>query len=233
MECLYLPELSENQNDINLIGDELKHLFVLRLRVGEKIIITNGKGLSAISSLKSISKNIAILSPQEYFINSGELAYPLGLAIGILDNRERFEFTLEKSIELGISDFYPLITDFTQKKTIQKTRLEAKAISALKQSHRSNLTTIHPPISLQKLFSEQNKFDTIILADYNGVKPELTKLFKSSLVLIGPEGGFSYNEIEFIKNQKSAKSINIANRRLRAETAAILAVGLVALNMKE
>ncbi|MFA6571253.1 MAG: RsmE family RNA methyltransferase, partial [Bacteroidota bacterium] len=178
--------------------------------------------------INEILKNHISISTSTFTQNKGELPFRLGLAIGILENKDRFEFALEKAIELGITDFYPLLTEFTQRKNINTGRLKLKAIAAMKQCKRSILTSIHPIVKPKDITIISKEFDKIILADENGEHPKKSNII-STLVLIGPEGGFSETELQILKSIPNIISINLGNRRLRSETAALTALASVVL----
>jgi 16S rRNA (uracil1498-N3)-methyltransferase len=231
MDCIYFQELQEKCKEISIEGKQIKHLKALRIKIGEKIMLTNGKGISAVCSLINFDKNEFSFNIEEFIKNHGELPNKLGLALGILSDKNRMELTLEKAVELGATDFYPLITRYSEKKEINLPRLQSKAISALEQCKRSHLIQIHEPIELKKIFSHPepvegcnsilSDYENIILADENGENPDSITSLNSTLCFVGPEGGFSLEEIEMIK--KTGKTIcwNLGNRRLRAETASI------------
>lgn len=227
MECIYLPELSKNLQIIRVTDSEARHLRALRIKDNERILITNGAGLMCQASVRREKKDeyIAII---EHFLdeNYGELPKELAIGVGILHDRERFEFILEKSVELGVSLFIPLLTDYSHKKAPNATRLQAKAIAAMKQCKRSRLPDIFEPINLQDIIKFE--FEKIILADEQGIKPILPQESKSILLLVGPEGGFSTKEIKFL-SKLNIEKWRFANRRLRSETAAIF--GLSFLNL--
>jgi 16S rRNA (uracil1498-N3)-methyltransferase len=228
METLYLPELSGSQTNYKIEGDELKHCKALRLNICDEFYVTNGTGLSANAIINEISKNHISVSTSTFTENKGELPFRLGLAIGILENKDRFEFALEKAVELGITDFYPLLTEFTQRKNINTERMKLKAIAAMKQCKRSILTAIHPIVKLKDISIIAKEFDKIVLADENGELPQKSNNI-STLVLIGPEGGFSETELQMLKLIPNILSLNLGNRRLRSETAALTALASVIL----
>lgn len=227
MECIYLPELSLNETFIKIPDSEFRHIRALRLKKNDNIMITNGKGIICLASINKLIKNECVIEIKTIIEeNNCELNRKISLAIGILQDRDRFEFALEKAVELGISEFIPLITDFTQKNKINLERLQSKAIAAIKQCKRSVLPRIHQPVKLDE--DLKFNYDCIILADIGGFKPKLEENYKSILYVVGPEGGFSDRELAiFLK--KNTIRWNLGNRRLRAETAAI--VGLSYLNL--
>jgi 16S rRNA (uracil1498-N3)-methyltransferase len=277
MECIYVSDFKLGLENFQLEHSYIRHLKALRLTIGQKIMFTNGNGVSGICILNEISKNFYKFITEKYLHDFGELPVKFGLAIGLLSDRNRFEFALEKAVELGVTDFYPLLTKYSEKKSINKERLQSKAISALEQCKRSKLINIHEPIELKKIFSHPEPveghepvegrhpepvegchpelveghelvegrhpelvegcnsilpdYEKIILADENGENPDAITSLNSTLCLVGPEGGFSLEEIEMIK--KTGKTIcwNLGKRRLRAETAGISILSFASLKI--
>ena len=113
MECLYYPDLNRIQESAFLMGDELKHARALHLQKDESVLLTNGKGLSAECLVINCSKNDLTLKIIKYLENYGENTIRISLAIGVLNDRERFEFAIEKAVELGVNEIIPLITQYT------------------------------------------------------------------------------------------------------------------------
>ncbi len=226
MHCVYYPNLQINNDYITISGQEYYHLRSLRLKIGENVIITNGNGLSAITSLYQIGIKKYEFCRLEYIENMNENPYQIGLAMAILDNNERFENALEKAVELGVTDFYPIITKNTQKKSINYDRLIAKAISALKQCKRSKLIKIHSEIELLSFLQDICNWENVIVADLTGEKPSHFKK-SNCLIIIGPEGGFAEEELYEFNRHKSINVWKINQRTLRSETAAIATLSLV------
>ena len=222
MECLYISNLDINAENILIEDDEFRHLKALHTRIGESILISNGNGTLATVSIIDIERRSAsarIVSKE--FVPKVE--YKLGLALGILDNKDRFEFALEKAVELGATDFYPLLCRYSQKQKVNSERLENKAISAIKQSKRAWNITIHNAITIEELLNLAG--NTFYFSDMDS--SEKLKYFNSNSVLIvGPEGGFSAEEESMIRNNK-VMSFTLGNNRLRAETAAIAGLSII------
>ncbi|MBS1536999.1 MAG: 16S rRNA (uracil(1498)-N(3))-methyltransferase [Bacteroidetes bacterium] len=227
MECLYVPELTSDIEQTTIVGDEFKHIWALRLRLGETIMLSNGKGICSITQLVNISKSEAIVKVIDVLHNFGENQTRIGLGLGILDSRDRMEFAVEKSVELGITDFYPIICEFSQKKIVSIERLQHKAIAALKQCKRAYLPIFYQPMTLKQLLENSNRWNVLFVGDVNGIQVPQISSNDSALILIGTEGGFSENETKLLNEESRTINIKLAHRRLRAETAAIVALSLV------
>lgn len=223
MECLFAPELSSETSHLSIIGEELKHIRALRLRLGENILLSNGNGLAAEAEMIGSNKISAEFRMIKFLPEFGELPFKLTLALGIMENRERMEFALEKAVELGITSFQPLKTKFSQKKNLNQSRFQAKIHAAMKQSQRSRLTEIHEPLTIPDFLDSFTTKSKIILADVEGNAP--SEIINDNIcVVVGSEGGFSPSEIALFSEDKRVQSWKLAGRRLRAETAAIVAV---------
>lgn len=220
MECLYFKNLTDSSDLIKLTPEECRHAKSLRLRTGEKVLITNGTGLMAESFVNRIEKNDYFISITELFEMKGESPFHFDLAVGILDNKERFEFVIEKATELGVRRIFPLVSKFSNKKNINIDRLNLKALSAIKQCQRSLLPMISKPIDIIELTKLAEDYHKIILGDIRGSRPEL-KNKNNLLFIVGGEGGFSEVEITQLKKFDNIELWNIGERRLRGETAAV------------
>jgi len=227
MECLYAPELSATQHEITLSGNEFTHLRALRLREGSRVLLSNGVGLSATAIVQALQSNNAVLRVVDVFPEHAERPCSLHLALGILDNRERLEFAVEKGTELGMNDFTPLLTTYSQRDRTNTERLQSKVLAAMKQSQRSRLPRIHSPKPLQTLFASCQPETVFILADADGAAPE-PFVSASVCVLVGAEGGFSEEERALIATHNPLRW-RLAPTRLRAETAAVLALAVAAM----
>ena len=225
MQLFFLPNLSKNDKVAEFDKEESKHLFkVLRKDVGDKLNITNGLNYFFEASINSISKNHCKVDINTATKNSN-LSYGLHIAISPLKSMERFEWFLEKSIEIGISEITPIICDRTEKKYINEKRLKKVLVSAMKQSLKSHLPILNPIISIKKFLDIEFTEDLFIahceelkkVTLLNSIKPK-----SSNLILIGPEGDFSKEEVGFAM-QNGFQPIELGKSRLRTETAAIVA----------
>ncbi len=217
MECIFLPELNENSLEIIVNKDESHHLMVLRVKNNEKMSATNGSGLFANGSILNSKKGHYSFKVDEIIKNQGENKFNITLAIAILENKDRFEMQIEKAIEFGVNTIIPIYSEFSSKKKLNLERLKIKIISATKQTKRSVFANLSEPIKLKDIF--KTKYDIILLADERGNSDFEINNESSMLVLVGPEGGFSENEIQEINHNVNIQKVSLGNRRLRAETA--------------
>ncbi len=159
----------------------------------------------------------------EHFKNYNPLSYRLHIAIAPTKNNDRLEWFLEKSTEIGITEITPILCDHSERKIIKAERLEKVLISAMKQSGQATVPRLNPLCKLKDL-QDLNSSIKYIAHCENEKQGHLKKLYeagKSSLILIGPEGDFSANEIDFALKQ-GYKPISLGNNRLRTETAGIV-----------
>ncbi len=227
MECLYAPELVAGLRRIRIIGEEARHVRALRLRPGERVMLTNGAGLCAVAALELAEKEAVTVVVLEELPGFGESHRRFGLALGILEHRERMEFAVEKAVELGATDIFPLQCERSARKTISVERLVAKMLAAVKQCRRAILPALHPPQSVRQFTDGiAPVFGVIFLADPNGTAP--THVSGAVAVAVGPEGGFSDGELALFGECANLQQLKLAPRRLRAETAAIAACAVIA-----
>jgi 16S rRNA (uracil1498-N3)-methyltransferase len=237
MECLYQPEMIKSFAPLILEQSEQKHFKVLRLKENGKVMVTNGKGLSAIASIHYNKDWNVNLMPLEFFDNFGELTSKISLMICKISDKDRLEFIIEKSTELGIIEILLSQCTYSQPNKINIERLKSKAVSAMKQSKRSMLPEIKEFASIELLLKEISTNTIVILLDEQGDMP-LSQInnvdFKSGLnsflIIVGPEGGLADEEKRKISNLIKKGNLikwNLGNRRLRTETAAIKALSIL------
>jgi 16S rRNA (uracil1498-N3)-methyltransferase len=230
MNIFYLSEFQSG--DIILNEEESGHAVkVLRLKENDPVMLVDGKGTlieGEITTAHPKKCKIKVLSTQEEF---GKKNYRLHLAVAPTKNSDRMEWLVEKATEIGLNEFTPLICRYSERKHIQISRLEKVAVAAMKQSLKAYLPTIHEMIPFEKFISRNFQSKKFIAHCAPGEKPHLFSLTHEKediLVLIGPEGDFSPEEIALAK-QHGFQEISLGNSRLRTETAALAAVHAVAL----
>lgn len=214
-------------NDKYVVMNEIdsKHIIrSFRKNIGDSIMITNGLGYLCNAKIVEIGKKIKVkINSIEKFKSSSNSIH---IALSPLKNASRFEWFVEKSTELGISQITPLVCEYSEKKKVNMDRLERILISSLKQSNQF----FKPIINSIKTFEDfiRDNEDELLMANLktsNKIKRELfTK--NNICLMIGPEGGFSDSEIKLAK-KKNIKEITLGNSRLRSETAAIFGLSVI------
>jgi 16S rRNA (uracil1498-N3)-methyltransferase len=230
MNIFYLPEFQSG--DIILNEEESGHAVkVLRLKENDPVTLVDGKGNlleGEITTAHPKKCRIKVLSVKEEF---GKKNYRLHLAVAPAKNSDRMEWLVEKATEIGLNEFTPLICRYSERKQIHVNRLEKVAVAAMKQSLKAYLPIIHEIIPFEKFISLNFQAKKFIAHCAPGEKPHLFSLIcqkEDVLVLIGPEGDFSPDEIACAK-QHGFQEISLGNSRLRTETAALAACHTVAL----
>lgn len=141
-----------------------------------------------------------------------------------LINPNRINFIFEKCAEIGVDEFIPVITEYSQYSSINLERAKKILISSAEQCGRLDIPQINSPVKLLDLLRGSTN---LVVADMTGVSlVNAVADFKKSrqkeiTVLVGPEGGFSENELTYIKEQNSASIVKFAGHIMRAETACV------------
>ncbi len=208
---------------IKIHEDEQNHIIkVLRMREGEEIFITDGKGNSAKGNIQFEGKKIQ-LSNAEIKKNISDFSPKLHIAIAPTKNIDRIEFFIEKAVEIGISEITFLQTEKSERKIINVEKLEKQAISASKQSLRFHFPKINNLIKLSdfvKNLDPENCFVAHCDDQFSRISLHEIPNVEEITFLIGPEGDFSPNEIKLL-SEIGIKAVSLGNQRLRTETAGI------------
>jgi 16S rRNA (uracil1498-N3)-methyltransferase len=230
MNIFYLPEFQSGEIILN--EEESGHAVkVLRLKEKDPVLLVDGKGSlleGEITTAHPKKCKIKVLSVKEEF---GKKKYRLHLAVAPTKNSDRMEWLVEKATEIGLDEFTPLICRYSERKQIHLNRLVKVAVAAMKQSLKAYLPAIHEMIPFEKFISQDFQAKKFIAHCGRGEKPHLFSLTPDKediLVLIGPEGDFSPEEINSAK-EFGFQEISLGNSRLRTETAAVAACHIVAL----
>jgi 16S rRNA (uracil1498-N3)-methyltransferase len=225
MHLFYAPDINE---DFYLLSEEeSKHCSrVLRLKAGDKIYLTNGKGTLYSAVLEKIEIKSILIKIIEVMHEYQKLSYHLHIGIAPTKNSERFEWFLEKATEIGINEITPLIVEHSERTIIKNERLERVIISAMKQSLKTYKPKLNPILPLNSFleanFSDSQKYIAHCHGKYRQLLKNVYLSGKDVVILIGPEGDFSMDEIEeAIK--KGFQPISMGESRLRSETAGIVA----------
>lgn len=231
MQLFYAPEISLPR--YTLPEEESKHCVrVLRMTVGDELHLTDGKG--NMYRCKVVSDNVKRCEVEvvEIWPEYERMSYGLTMCVAPTKNIDRFEWFLEKATEIGISEVYPLECDHSERRQIKLEREEKVITAAVKQSLKAYHPVLHDLTSVRDIIAmdfEGEKYIAHCDSSF-GERPYLGNLVKkgaNTLILIGPEGDFSKEEINFAL-QNGFKAISLGRERLRTETAAVVATTVVA-----
>jgi 16S rRNA (uracil1498-N3)-methyltransferase len=227
------------QNDtIVIIGDDVAHITrVLRLRVNEKIEISNGCGIEYICSISEISKKEVICSILETFKNTTEAPIEITLFQGI-PKSQKMDLIVQKCVEIGAVDFYPVITERVIVKLDDKDisskidRWNRISEEAAKQSNRGIIPRVHNPITFEKAINFMKDMDLCIIPYENEKNTNIKEIIKDKSnikkvgIIIGPEGGFEAKEVKTCIDN-NILPVTLGPRILRTETAGFVAATIV------
>ncbi|MBK9636601.1 MAG: 16S rRNA (uracil(1498)-N(3))-methyltransferase [Bacteroidetes bacterium] len=225
MHLFFAPDLSSSEF---YLPDEETHHFihVLRFSQGKQIEVTDGKGARALCEAIQVSKKQVLLTVLEKE-NFPTPTRKLHVAIAPTKNIDRFEWFVEKATELGIAEITPLICRHSERKTLKLERIQKLMVSAARQSQHYFFPLVNAEVSFEKFLESMNENnDSAFIAHCEeSEKVEARELASTmnAIVLIGPEGDFSHEEIENAL-KKGFKALSLGNSRLRTETAGLKAV---------
>ena len=231
----YLSDHESSKKEIVLDEDTSRHIIqVLRMKKGELLNLTDGKGNIFTTSITDDHKKHCTVRIENIKYKEQEKR-KVSIALSLLKNANRFEWFLEKATEIGVNEIIPLICERTEKEKFRDDRLQNILISAMLQSQQCWLPVLHKPIAFKLLLRQDevvNASQKFIAHCIENEKRNLADLVNDSLpsqiILIGPEGDFTTEEVEFaIANHFDA--VALGETRLRAETAAMVAATLLRL----
>lgn len=224
MNVFYLPDAREG--NVSFPEEESKHIVrVLRMREGDTFCVTNGKGSFFDAELIDAHPKRAMANLLNRRDGYDNRAFKLSIAIAPTKLNERTEWFLEKATEIGIDEIKLFASYHSERRVVNVDRFKKIVVAAMKQSVKSNMPIVE----------EMQTFENLVRQDFSGqkfiawideeVKDQLCNLYDKGsdvLVLIGPEGDFSKDEVELAK-ANGFVPVSLGEARLRTETAAIVA----------
>ena len=223
MNLFYQPEIQQGAHYLD--PTESKHCTkVLRKKAGDLIHITDGKGflydaLITKADIQQCAFEIREKKPE------ASKQFSIHIAISPTKHPDRLEWFVEKAVELGVDKITLINCDHTERTHIKLERLEKIAVSAMKQSLRLTLPSLSGPDNIQDVINNANASSRFIAYVEPSNPVHLKNVAKPNsdyLVLIGPEGDFSPEELQ-LSQEKNFVKISLGTNRLRTETAGVAA----------
>lgn len=225
IQVFYAPDINE---DFHVLDEnESKHIVrVLRMKKGMSVKLIDGKGNLYEGEIADDNTKKCIIKITGIVKDYGKRNYRLHLAVSPLKNTDRFEWLVEKIVEIGVDEITPLLCHNTEKQKIKRERTDNIIVSAMKQSLKTTKTYLNEPVTFGDFISSGFAGKKIIAHCNNSFNrnsiQDVYKKDEDVLILIGPEGDFTEEEIIRACNNGFA-GVHLGASRFRTETAGIAA----------
>ncbi len=211
-------------------GEEVTHLNKsLRKKAGDQIQIIDGSGFIFHCEILQLSRNQAITKVIKEIHTKKKWSGMLHIGIALTKNIDRIEWFVEKAVEMGIDEISFINCDRSVKTNIRMERIHRIVQSSMKQSLNCYTPMVRDNVPLKQILEESENYEVKLMPTCEDmIKTEMQSFMasgKSTIILIGPEGDFSLNEIQ-LGLAKGFKATSMGATRLRTETAGMMAVAL-------
>ena len=227
MHLFYTPDIAHSNE---LPPEEAAHaLRVLRLKVGYELTLTDGMGSFYRAEIAVADNKHCLVNVLETLPQPALWKGHLHLALAPTKNMDRMEWLAEKATEIGFDELTFLNCRYSERRVIKLERIEKIVVSAVKQSLKARMPQLHELTDFDKFIRQPFSGQKCIAHCYPGEKPLLKDILhpeEDALVLIGPEGDFSEEEVA-LAIENGFQPISLGASRLRTETAALVAVHLM------
>jgi 16S rRNA (uracil1498-N3)-methyltransferase len=224
MNVFYLPDAQ--LGTISFPEEESKHIVkVLRMKEGDRFCVTDGKGSLFDAELVDAHPKRAMADLSNQRCGYDIRDFKLSIAIAPTKLNERTEWFLEKATEIGIDEVKLFASYHSERRAANVERFRKIVVSAMKQSVKSKMPVVEEMVPYDKLVKQDFDGQKFIAWIDDDVKEQLCDLYekgKNAIVLIGPEGDFSKEEVELAK-ENGFVPVSLGEARLRTETAAVVA----------
>ena len=222
---LYTTQRLHDKGVIALEESQAHYLFtVLRRKDGDHIRLFNGQDGEWLAVLGDLRKKSGQGTLQKQIKAQPQNAYRIHLLFAPI-KKHRMDWLIEKAVELGVSDFHPIITQNTQNSKMKTERVNNQIFEAAEQCERLHLPTLHPIQKLEGALNDWPKDIQIMACLERHEGASLQKIDNDTAILIGPEGGFTTSEKKQITQKATA--ITLGEQILRTETAVVKALSLL------
>lgn len=224
-----------------LSKEESFHIFrILRLNCGDPVEVCDGRGTTYEGVLTDVGKTVTVKTLS--ICSENNEAQCDAAIFHSLSKGTKMDFIVQKATELGIKRIVPVITEFSvvsyKDESRKVERWNKIACEAVKQCKRSYVPQIDMPVKFHEAVNIMKNYDVSFIAYENEKKNKICDIFNSDrkvssvAFMIGPEGGFSHNEIDFARSE-DIKTVTLGKRILRTETAAVTLASIVMYKLNE
>ena len=227
----FAPDIAENP--ILPESDSQHAIRVLRLGVGDRVQVVDGKGNVYDCIIAEPHQKRTLLSIVDSRPQLPHWPFNITIAVAPTKHLDRMEWLIEKMVEIGFNRFVPLLCRHSERKELKIERLQKIAVSAMKQSLKATLPTIEPMTPISQFIKEQSAIESQKFVCYCSdeiterlVLAEQLQPLRDTTVLIGPEGDFSPEEISATLDS-GFKAVTLGDTRLRTETAALYSLSTI------
>jgi 16S rRNA (uracil1498-N3)-methyltransferase len=223
VNLFHVPDLATDL--VELPPEEAHHaVHVLRLKPGDEVGLLDGRGTRAQAELIEVGKKRVVASIRTRTADGPERAARIHMAVALTKQMERYEWFVEKAVEIGMDRLTPLFTSRTERSRTRMDRLHRVMVSAMKQSQRSWLPLLDEPMDLQQLTAmdlPENRYFGWCEGEHAPLMNVHTS-GRDAIVVIGPEGDLAPAEAALLR-EHGFKAVSLGSARLRTETAALAA----------
>ena len=209
-----------------LSEEESKHCVkVLRMGVGDELYVTDGGGTLCRCHIIDAHPKSCTVEVVERLRDYGRRPYRLHIAVAPTKNSARMEWFVEKAVEMGVDEITPIVCDHSERCTLKSERLDKIVVSAMKQSLKALKPVTNGPTAVRELLQrpfDGQKFIAYCDGDNRTPLHSAYKPGSNALILIGPEGDFSPEEVQMALAEGFIP-VTLGESRLRTETAAMAA----------
>ncbi len=231
IRLFYAPNIAENAE---LPPEEAEHcLHVLRLQTGDEILLTDGKGVSYKAEITKATGKRCLFRVTETVPHPKEWSGHLHLALAPTKNMRRMEWLAEKATEIGFDELTFLECRHSERKTLNTGHIDRILVAAMKQSRKACKPLLNDPEDFRRFVARPFAGGKFVAHCHDEVDPEGKPFLldvldgeEDALVLVGPEGDFSVEEVRLAQDC-GFRPVSLGRSRLRTETAALVAVHLM------
>ena len=204
---------------------------VMRKKEEEKIFIFNSYDGEWLAKVRYVNKELKLIPTNQTRKATKCSHLDIWICFGVIKPRN-IGYLIEKTTEIGVNNFFPLKTEFSENIKLNYSRLNKIAIEATEQSENINVPKIDEVTKLKDFFTKIDSDRKIIMCDEKKKNNSIMKIleknkFKKLAIFIGPVGGWSKNDMKEFLNQKEVFFISLGNSLLKADTAAIYALSCI------